>query len=190
MNIYRINIWGPSPNESAVLARRSGALDNTAVVFARTKDLANQVCYLVSTRNAQGQSNYQEIDTFSEAIYGVLDTSEEPIVFEETIVDDLLRNPILPKMHVPDTKVQPGTLFLARYIDHAEKLRGRLWVYALDASTANTIATEHGDALGLFKLDSDAVRVELHPMTQTCVFWNAEMVQYELDKNHMYREKH
>jgi hypothetical protein len=183
MNIYRINIWDPCQNEDDALACRSDPPDNKAVVFAPTKDIANQVCYLAATRDAQGQSNYQKIDGFSQAISCVLDTREDPIVFDATMVDDLLAVPILPKLDSLDTQAGPGMLFFTRCIDNAGKTRGQFWAYAADRMSANIVATEHGDTVGMLDLDSEAIRVELYHIEKTCVFWNVEMVMYELHNN-------
>ena len=191
MNVYRINIWGPCQTESDVLARRSHGPDDTAVVFAPTNNIANQVCYLAATRAARGQSDYQEIDSFTQAVPSVLETGEDPFVFEPDVLDDLARDPVLPQLGFPDVQVGPGMLFFARCVQIAEltdrtgRTRGQFWVYAADERSANIVTTEHGEHLGLFDLDSEAIQVELYPMEQVCVFWNVGMVQYELHRDRL-----
>jgi hypothetical protein len=142
MNIYRINIWGPCRSERDVLARRSDPPDNTAIVVAPSKDIANQVCYLVATRDAHGQSNYQEIDSFASPVAGILDTTQEPFTFESDVVDDLIANPILPGVVHSDTQTAAAALFFAHCTDNTGKTRGQFWVYAPDAASANIVATE------------------------------------------------
>ncbi len=180
MNIYRINIWGPCQSEGDVLARRSDAPDNTATVVAPSKNVANQVCYLVATRDAHGQSNYQEIDSFTSPVACILDTAQDPFTFKSEIVADLIADPILPALGHPDTQTDAGALFFARCTDSMGKTRGQFWIYAPDATSANIIATEHGDSVGLFKLDSEAIQVELYLLEKTCLFWNVAMTRYEL----------
>jgi len=182
MNIYSINIWGPCLTEGDVRERLSSPPDNTAVVLAPSKDIANQVCYLVATRNAHGQSNYQEIDSFSSPVACVLNTSEYPMTFDSDTVDELVADPILPQLSHPDTQTNDGALFFARCIevasvtDNTGRTRGQFWVYAPDAYSANIVATEYGDSVGLFDLDEDAILVELFPLEKTCVFWNVRMI--------------
>ena len=180
MNIYRINIWGPYQNENEVLSRRADKCDDTAVVFAPTRDVANQVCYLAATRNARGQSTYQEIDSLARVTACVLSTREDPIVFDAKVVEGLLSEPILPRLDSPDTQANSGALFAARCVDSVENTRGEFWVYAEDEISANAVVTEHGENHRMFALESEAIRVELCPMEQACVFWNVETIQYSL----------
>ena len=183
MNIYRINIWGPCQSEGTVLARQADTPDNSAIVVAASKDVANQLCYLVATRDAHGQSNYQEIDSFTSPVACILDTAQDPSAFEPDLVDDLIANPILPAASFPDTQIVAGALFFARCIDSTGKTRGQYWVYAPDATSANVVVTEHGETIGLFNLDSEAIRVELYPLEKACVFWNVMMTMYKLHNN-------
>ena len=171
MNIYLIDVWGPSQEEE-VEAHRSDMPDSTAVVFAPTKNIANQVCYLAATRDAQGQSTYHEIRCFSQAVSCVLGAGREPIVFGDTIVKGLLGDPILPELDSPDIQTVPGSLFCAHCVDETGATRGDLWVYSADGLSANVVATEYADAMDLFDLDTEAIRVDLHPVAQTCVFWD------------------
>jgi len=189
MRLYAISIWGPCQNEGDVLVRRSHAPDRTAAVIAPSKSLANQVCYLAATQGVPGQFNYQEIDSFAFCCACVLDTAGDPITFESDIVAELVADPILPPLSVPDTQTTDGALFFARCIEVANatdktgRTCGQFWVYAPDAASANIIATEHGDSMANFDLDENAMRVELFPMEKTCVFWNVGMILYELHNN-------
>jgi len=184
MNIYNINIWGPCPTEKEARARRPGPPDARALVFAPTMDIANQICYAVATRDARHHSNYQEIDSYSEPVPCVWVAVQETVWFwfEETVINDLLAEPILPKLRIADHQRQPGTLYLANCIDEAGTLRGQFWVYAADAMTANTILVEHVDIIGLFDHDSETMRVELESVMATCccVFWNVDVARYDL----------
>ena len=77
---------------------------------------------------------------------------------------------------------QSGTLtsklFYINCIDSAGNTCAHFWVYAADEMDANIIATEHGDTTELFNLDTDAIQVELYTIEQTCVFLNAEKINY------------
>ena len=178
MNIYKINIWGPCENADEAFDRRLGTPDNTAIVFAKTKDIANQVCYLVSTRKARFQSNYQEIDSYTQAIPCVLYADEEPFMFEEDFVNSLIAEQILPPLTIPDKQYQPGILYFARCTDDSGKCRGEFWAYAPDAEIANLLITEHGHDSFLFDLNTEAIKVELYPFEKTSVFWNADICQW------------
>ncbi len=175
MNIYKINIWGPCENADEAFNRHLGTPDNTAIVFAKAKDIANQVCYLISTREARFQSNYQEIDSYTQAIPCVLHTDEEPFMFEEDFVNNLIAEQILPPLTIPDKQYKPGILYFACCKDDSGKQRGEFWVYAPNAETANLLVTEYGHNSRLFDLDSEAIRVELYHIEKTCVFWNADI---------------
>jgi len=190
MNIYTINVWGPCLSESEVLDRRSKAPDNTATVFASSKEVANQVCYLVATRNVHGrQSNYQEIDGFLSPVACVLETAQDPITFESKVVEDLIANPILPSQGLIDTQHFASVLFFVRCIkigdisDTTGTIRGQFWVYAPNAEYANAVATEYGDAMGLFDPDTEAIQVQLHRLEKTCVFWNVTIRVCDLQFN-------
>lgn len=186
MNIYRISVWGPCDSEPAVLSRLALAPDNVATVFAPSKDIANQVCYLVATRNLRHHSNYQDIDTFPLPVACILDTAQDPFMFESDIVNELTAEPILPAVNIADTQAAAGDLFRARCVkvehrsDRNGTVCGQFWVYAPDPASANTVATEHGNTVGLFDLDEEAIRVELLPLEKTCVFWNIRMTMYDL----------
>jgi len=186
LNIYRVNIWGPCKSEQEVLVRRQSSPDDKAIVLAPTINIANQVCYLASIRSqkADQRSNYQEIDTFSMTISYIIDTKDEPITFKPEIVQELLTDPILPQMKMSDIQNQPGRLFFAHCTDGEDKkkVRGQFWVYALDDVTANTVVTEHGNRLGIFDLDVNAILVELYPFKDTCVFWNADLIEYDMQQ--------
>ncbi len=190
LNIYSINIWEACSSEQEVLVSRQSSPDNKAIVLATTVDIANQVCYLVSTHTRKlhdvdrNVSNYQEIDSFSKTISCIIDTKDEPITFKPEIVQELLTEPILPKMKMSDIQNQPGRLFFAHCTDGEDKkkVRGQFWVYALDDVIANTIVTEHGNRLGIFDLDVDAILVELYPFKDTCVFWNADLIEYDMQQ--------
>jgi len=189
MNIYSVRIWGCRQNERDVSACRSHMPDNTAVVIAPSRDVANQVCYLVAIRDKLRQSNYQEIDSFASSVACTLDTTEEPFIFESDLVDDLTTDPLLPALGQPETQMSAGAFLFCRCIeiacvsDRMGKIRGQFWVYAPDAVSANVVATEHGGTVGLFDLDMDTIRVELNPCEKTCVFWDVKMTVYETGDN-------
>ncbi len=147
-------------------------------MFAQTKDVASQLCYLVSTRDMRFKPNYQEIDTFAHPISCILHTNLMPVTFPDEIVEGLIEEPIMPPLKVPDTQQERGTLFFVRCIDElnaAEKiLKAEFWVYDRDQGSARQLATEYGFSCGLLAPGREPVRIELLPMVKACVFWNVK----------------
>ncbi len=181
MNIYVVDIWGPCETADEVKRLRSGSRTDEAVAFAPTKDIANQLCYFVSTRTMQFKPNYQEVNSFAHPISCILHTNLMPVAFSEEIVKGLLEEPVMPPLKVPDTQQEPGALFFARCIDEAKEaekiLKAEFWVYDRDEVAARQLAFEYGKSSGCFDPGRERVRVELLPMAKACVFWNAKMVQ-------------
>jgi hypothetical protein len=181
MNIYMVDIWGPCPTTEEVTRLRSGPRTDMAVAFAPTKDIANQLCYFLSTRELQFQPNYQEVNTFAYPISCILHTNLMPVTFADEIVKGLIDEPVMPALKMPDTQKEPGMLFFARCIDEskeAEKvLKAEFWIYDRDEAAARQLAFEYGSSCGCFDPNRDRVRVELLPMVKACVFWNVKMVQ-------------
>lgn len=181
MNIYMVDIWGPCPTSEEVALLRKGPRTDGAIAFAPTKDIANQLCYFVSTRQMQFKPNYQEINTFTHPISCILQTNLMPVAFSDDIVQGLLSEPIMPVLKVPDTQQEPGALFFARCIDPSgEKglvLKGEFWIYDRDKTAARQLASEYASASGFFKPGKGDAKIEMLPMTKACIFWNVQMVQ-------------
>jgi hypothetical protein len=178
MHIYMIDIWGPCENAEEVQQLRKGAPSDEAIVFAPTKDIANQLCYLVSTREKQFKPNYQEIDTFVYPISCILQTNLMPVTFSDDIVRTLLKEPMMAPLKVPDTQKEPGVLFFAQITDETDdvekKLKAEFWVYDRDEQAARDPAARYGESCGLFDLGRESIRIELVPMKRSCVFWNVK----------------
>ncbi len=184
MNIYMIEIWGPCETPEEVQRLRGGPRTDEAVVFAPSKDIANQLCYLVSTRERQFKPNYQQIDTFAHPISCILHTNLMPVTFPDEIVGDLLKEPIMKPLKVPDTQHEGGALFFVRCIDDTKEgekvLKAEFWVYDRDEAAARQLASEYGSSSGFFEPGDPGrgrIRIELLPMTKACVFWNVRKVQ-------------
>ena len=179
MRIYHIKIWGPAETPEEVQELRKKQANDEAMVFARSVDIANQLCYVVSMRDRPFQLNYQDIGTFATVVPTVLEDSEEVVYpFDEEIVQHLRSQPVLVP-NLTDVQEQDGTLFGVRFRSESTGAEGTFWVYAEDSTTANLAAGEYGEATGLFNLDDEAVLMEFRPFEQECVFWNPEFEQYQ-----------
>jgi hypothetical protein len=180
MNIYMIEIWGPCETTEEVGRLRNGSCTDEAVVFAPTKDVANQLCYLVSTRDMHFKPNYQQIDTFPHPISCILHTNLMPVTFTDEIANGLTSEPLLPPVKTPDTQAEPGALFFARCIDESKEtekiLKAEFWVYDRDSDSARRLASAYGATGGFFDPAGDRIDIELIPMTKACVFWNVKKI--------------
>ncbi len=182
MNIYRVYIWGPCDSEEDVQSRRAEGADNVAVVVAPSLDIANQVCYLVASGGKFGQSTYQEIEGFSANTQCIVESLNDPRVFDSEIIEDLIQHPKLPAIGHAEDDLDSGYLYSAKCISDAEIALGEFWAFSIDDTTANILVTEHGNQVGLFDLDTDSIKVELLKEDKVCVFWGGNIKLYSITK--------
>ena len=181
MYLYWVDIWGPFASETEAM-NRGQTPDNHALVIAPERNIANQVCYLVATKDARGQSNYQEIELAREVTACVLRAVDEPVLFEPGMVEELRSDPILPRLKGIDGGDGLGQLFGATCFSDSKEELCHFWIFAQDGLTANNVAIEYGSSLNQFDPDSEEIQVRLDIVEETAVFWNGSIVPFKTGK--------
>ena len=181
INIYQIDIWGPCRDPNQIPKLRKGDPSNCAVVLAPDVQLANQFCFLTSTRDERGEAtNYQDIGFFAKPPLCII-RFEKFFKYSSDIVVDLLREPILPPVLLKDRQESQNELFNVSWFTSKEK--GDVWIYAPDETTANGAVVDFGEAQGWFDANLETIRVSIEPQEGAFVFWDANIVDYE----HVYK---
>ena len=175
--IYRIDVWGPSQEPSKIIEMKSEPASHRSIIFAPNVELANQFCYIISTRNDRFSTNYQEIDRFSKPISCAI-TYDSYFQFSEEQEIDFAENPILPPTGMKEIQKGQNELFQTRW--EKEDDSGEIWTYAPYDEMANLIALEFGEAHGCFDLTHESVKTTTEQHDGVFVFWDADVISFKM----------
>lgn len=183
MRLYDVEIWGPFASPAGAPAAFDHPCDSTALAWVPSRSVANDLCYGLATEKCREWSTYQTVANLPKELGVVITAAESFRTFEDSLVEDLVREPLLDSS--AQLSVDPNDderrLFLAAWVvEQPERRSGSLYVYAGSDEAANLLAVEAGEVQGLFRPEEEAIQVVISEITSALILMNPQTLRFPL----------
>ncbi len=174
MNLYLIKVWGPCDSEQEVRLRLDNDCDSIACVTAPSKSVANQMCYIISTRNDKAKPNHQEIIQIASPQPFVIGYNVDVFPFTQDAVKKMQDTPVLTRSsELYDAVVKPAYSLYQVNFSPVKKpeLKDDFWIHAESKETARDIFYNFFEGIGFAKNIRNGLSATVTEVIDPCVFW-------------------
>ncbi len=175
MNLYLIKVWGPCDSEAEVRSRLNRKYDSIACVTAPSKSVANQMCYIISTRNNKTKPNHQKIIQIMTPQPFVIGYNVDVFRFTQDAVKKMQKTPVLTRSSkLYDATDEPAYSLYQVNFSPVKKpeLKDDFWIHAESEETARDIFYSFFEGIGFAKTIRNGHSATVTEVIDPCVFWN------------------
>ena len=178
MNLYLIKIWGPCDSEEELRPRLDNECDHITCVTAPSINIADQMCYLVSTRNSKATLNHQETIQIANPHPFMMGHEVDVFIFKQNTIAQLRNNPVIRRpVKLVDRNIDvPNKLYqvsLALKKDSAETWD--LWAYTDSAENVQSLFMQLMHKVGIEKMDKETCTLAIDEVIMPYVFWKPDI---------------